>query len=294
MTVTPSVPASPDAIVPEIPIRLREVDVDFVVPGSDGEINRAVADFSIDVRRGEFVVLVGRSGCGKTTILNLLAGLVQKTRGEAEVMGKTPIDARPHIAYMFARDALLPWRTARRNVEFAIELRRPELKREERRRRAGELLDSLGLQRAHKLWPWQLSQGMRQRVALARTWAIEPDVVLMDEPFAALDAQTRIDAQQIFLETWSRDRKTVVFVTHDLDEAILLGDRVIVMFAGRAVDEVPIDLERPRDPLRLVEEPSYRPLHHRLVHALTTGTPAPSEPEPASPAPRQEGERTLT
>lgn len=283
MTVAPSVTSSTVTAIPEVPIHLSRVDVEFVVPGTDDEINRAVADFSIDVQRGEFVVLVGRSGCGKTTILNLLAGLVANTRGEIEVMGKTPIDARPHIAYMFARDALLPWRTARRNVEFALELRRPNLKREERRRRAGELLDSLGLQRAHKLWPWQLSQGMRQRVALARTWAIEPDVVLMDEPFAALDAQTRIDAQQIFLDTWSRDRKTVVFVTHDLDEAILLGDRVIVMYAGRAVDEVPIDLPRPRDPLRLVEEPSYRRLHQRLVHALTTGTRASSEPE-AAPA----------
>ncbi len=104
----------------------------------------------------------------------------------------------------------------------------------------------------------------------------------MDEPFAALDAQTRIDAQQIFLETWSRSRKTVVFVTHDLDEAILLGDRVIVMYAGRAVDEVIVDLPRPRDPLTLVEEPRYRPLHHRLVHALTTGTPVASEPEAAA------------
>jgi NitT/TauT family transport system ATP-binding protein len=99
----------------------------------------------------------------------------------------------------------------------------------------------------------------------------------MDEPFAALDAQTRIDAQQIFLETWSRSRKTVVFVTHDLDEAILLGDRVIVMYAGRAVDEVAIDMPRPRDPLTLTEEARYRPLHHRLVHSLTTGEPAPHE-----------------
>jgi NitT/TauT family transport system ATP-binding protein len=265
-------------------ITLSHVDVDFPVPGT-GEVNRAVADFSLDVRRGEFVVLVGRSGCGKTTILNLLAGLVERTRGEIEVIGKPPVEARRHIAYMFARDALLPWRSAKRNVEFALELRRPEIKRKERRRRAGAALDSLGLQRAHRLWPWQLSQGMRQRVALARTWVIEPDVVLMDEPFAALDAQTRIDAQQIFLETWSHNRKTVVFVTHDLEEAILLGDRVIVMHSGRMIDNVPIDLPRPRNGLELVEEPSYRPLHHRLVHALTTGlvadgTRSAQDPEP--------------
>jgi NitT/TauT family transport system ATP-binding protein len=266
-------------------IRLSHVDVDFVVPGTE-ELNRAVADFSLDVHRGEFVVLVGRSGCGKTTVLNLLAGLVQGTRGETEVMGMAPVEARSHIAYMFARDALLPWRTARRNVEFALELRRPEIRRSERRRRAAEALNSLGLERAHRLWPWQLSQGMRQRVALARTWVVEPDVVLMDEPFAALDAQTRVDAQQIFLETWSHNRKTVVFVTHDLDEAILLGDRVIVMHSGRIIDNVAIDLPRPRNAHELVEMPTYRPLHHRLVHALTTGNTAfeaDSLPQPVAP-----------
>ena len=284
MTAIVSDPVVTDRVdaLGEPSIRLSHVDVEFLVPGTD-EINHAVSDFTLEVRRGEFVVLVGRSGCGKTTVLNLLAGLVQKTRGEIEVMGLGPVAARSHIAYMFARDALLPWRTARRNVEFALELRRPEIKRKERRRRAGEALDSLGLQRAHQLWPWQLSQGMRQRVALARTWVIEPDVVLMDEPFAALDAQTRIGAQQIFLETWSHNRKTVIFVTHDLEEAILLGDRVIVMHSGRMVDDVPIDVPRPRNPLELVELPIYRPLHHRLVHALTTGTaahPADAESHP--------------
>ncbi len=255
------------------PLHFAGIDVEFAVPGEENEVNRAVADFNLDVQKGEFVVLVGRSGCGKTTVLNLVAGLVQPARGDITVMGQSPIEAREHIAYMFARDALLPWRTARRNVEFALELRRPDIKRKERRRRAGELLDSLGLEKAHNLWPWQLSQGMRQRVALARTWAVEPDIVLMDEPFAALDAQTRVDAQQLFLETWARSRKTVMFVTHDLDEAILLGDRVIVMHGGRAVDEVGVDLPRPRDALHLIEEPGYRSLHNRLVHALTTGAP---------------------
>jgi NitT/TauT family transport system ATP-binding protein len=186
-------------------------------------------------------------------------------------MGKSPIAARPHIAYMFARDALLPWRTASRNVEFALELRRPDLGRRERRERAHALLDSLGLGRAKNLYPWQLSQGMRQRVALARTWVIEPDVLLMDEPFAALDAQTRADVQQMFLEMWSRDRRTVVFVTHDLGEAILLGDRVIVLADGRRVDEVEVEIPRPRDALTIVEQASYRHLHRRLVAGLSAG-----------------------
>jgi NitT/TauT family transport system ATP-binding protein len=255
----------------EYPVQLSDVEVAFPVPGNETEVHLAVRDFNLSVRRGELVVLVGRSGCGKTTVLNVVAGLVQPSRGEVRVMGKTPEEGLRHVSYMFARDALLPWRTATRNIEFALELRRPELSRQERRTRAHALLDELGVGRAKNLWPWQLSQGMRQRVALARTWATDPDVLLMDEPFAALDAQTRIDVQGTFLETWSSNRKTVLFVTHDLGEAILLGDRVIVMHTGRAVDEVPIDIPRPRDPFTVVEEPSYRALHHRLVHALTTG-----------------------
>ncbi|MHB8692092.1 MAG: ABC transporter ATP-binding protein [Solirubrobacteraceae bacterium] len=231
-------------------------------------------NFNLNVSPGELLVLVGRSGCGKTTVLNLVAGLVSPTRGEVTVMGKTPAGGLKHVAYMFARDALLPWRTASGNIEFALELRRPEMKRRERRQRARELLETLGVAHAHNLWPWQLSQGMRQRVALARTWAIEPDVLLMDEPFAALDAQTRIDVHRTFLEIWSQNRKTVLFVTHDLNEAILLADRVLVMHSGCVADVVMIDLPRPRDPLTLVEEPSYRLLHHRLVQALTTGQPA--------------------
>jgi NitT/TauT family transport system ATP-binding protein len=169
---------------------------------------------------------------------------------------------------MFARDALLPWRTARRNVEFGIELRRPELSKAERREVAQRYLDELGVGGSAKLFPWQLSQGMRQRVALARTWAIEPEILLMDEPFAALDAQTRTATQQRFLDVWAADRRTVVFVTHDMAEAILLADRVIVMSEGHVVDETTIDIPRPRDGDTIVELPQYRSIHHRLVAAL--------------------------
>jgi NitT/TauT family transport system ATP-binding protein len=272
--------SDPAAGAGEVPVRLADVNVEFPVSGGEaGETFFAVNGVSLAIRRGEILVLVGKSGCGKTTVLNVVAGLVKATGGVVEVMGKSPVEGRQHVAYMFARDALLPWRTAARNIEFALELRRPEIGRRERHEKARELLEMLGVGRAAKLFPWQLSQGMRQRVALARTWAIEPDVLLMDEPFAALDAQTRIEAQQMFLDTWSRNRKTAMFVTHDLDEAILLGDRVIVMHSGKAVDEVRIDTPRPRDPLRITEEPSYRGLHHRLVTALTTGVAAPAPDE---------------
>ena len=150
---------------------------------------------------------------------------------------------------MFARDALLPWRTAVRNVEYGLELRQPKLTRSERRERALKLLSNLGVDgNAAKRYPWQLSQGMRQRVALARTWALAPELLLMDEPFAALDAQTRADAQEQFLDIWAQSNKTVIFVTHDLSEAILLGDRVIAMDQGRLVAEAEVDIPRPRNP----------------------------------------------
>jgi NitT/TauT family transport system ATP-binding protein len=245
---------------------LDRAEVVFEVPGAPPR--RALDGVSIDVRDGELLVLVGRSGCGKTTVLNLLVGLVDNTGGSVTVLGDTPRKARSSIGYMFARDALLPWRTARRNVEFAVELRRPNLSRHERRDVALRYLEELGVGHAANQYPWQLSQGMRQRVALARTWAIEPEILLMDEPFAALDAQTRTSAQTMFLESWARHRRTVVFVTHDLHEAILLSDRIIVMDQGRVVDETTIELPRPRDQERLVLEPRYRDIHQRLVAAL--------------------------
>jgi NitT/TauT family transport system ATP-binding protein len=245
--------------------------VSFTLTGPAGpETRRALAGASMVVREGELLVLVGASGCGKTTVLNLLAGLIDATDGQVSVVGKPPAEARSHIAYMFARDALLPWRTARRNVEFALELRRPELNKTERRDRAQHYLDELGVGRSANLFPWQLSHGMRQRVALARTWAIAPDLLLMDEPFAALDAQTRAATQEKFLDVWAADRKSVVFVTHDLSEAILLADRILMMSGGRIVDEAEVTIPRPRNAETIVLEDGYRELHHRLVAALHT------------------------
>jgi NitT/TauT family transport system ATP-binding protein len=184
------------------------------------------------------------------------------------VSGTSPKVARSGVSYMFARDALLPWRTAIRNVEFALELRHPELGRSERRARAQRSLDELGVGPSAKLYPWQLSQGMRQRVALARTWAVEPDVLLMDEPFAALDTQTREAAQGLFLDSWSQHRRTVVFVTHDLGEAILLADRIVMLAEGRIVDEVAVPIERPRNPETILLHPHYAALRQRLVASL--------------------------
>lgn len=223
-------------------------------------------DLSLRCNNGEFLVLIGRSGCGKTTVLNLLAGLLDADSGKVSVLGKPPRTARQHIGYMFARDALIPSRTAVQNVEIGLEVRGTP--RAERRRIADELIAKVGLRGAENRYPWQLSQGMRQRVALARTWALTPDLILMDEPFAALDAQTRETVRAEFLDMWERDRSGVIFVTHDLTEALLLGDRVVVLGPrGRIVGEFVLPFARPRNPHELPFTSEFR-LLERELHGL--------------------------
>lgn len=209
----------------------------------------ALDDVSFELRDGELLVLVGRSGSGKTTALNVLAGLAQPTEGRATVLGRSPLAARDELGYMFARDALLPWRTARRNVEFALELR--GVPRHERLGRALQHLRMVGLERLAGNLPGQLSQGQRQRVALARTLAPAPRLLMMDEPFSALDAQNREELQEQLLALWSQDRRSIVFVTHDLNEAITLADRILVFGRGKVVREFVVPLKRPRDLLDL-------------------------------------------
>ncbi|MGX4694862.1 ABC transporter ATP-binding protein [Streptomyces sp. JNUCC 63] len=221
--------------------------------GSDGKAKELVAlkDVNVEIEAGQFVALVGASGCGKTTMLNMLAGLVQPTHGEVSLAGQAPQLPNMDIGYMFARDALLPWRSARKNVELPLETRGWD--RTRRQERARDMLDLVGLKGRESQYRLQLSQGMRQRVALARTLAADPSILLMDEPFAALDARTKLTLQAEFLRIWeqhqgSDKRKTVIFVTHDLTEAVLLADRVIVMLPnpGRVAEDRVIDLPRPR------------------------------------------------
>jgi len=211
----------------------------------------ALEGIDLEIPAGQFVALVGASGCGKTTLLNMMAGLVEPSDGSIAVGGRQPSLPNPEIGYMFARDALLPWRTAQRNVELPLETRR--VGRAERAARAKEMLDMVGLKGRERQFRLQLSQGMRQRVALARTLASDPSLLLMDEPFAALDARTKLAMQMEFLSIWERHqgsdkRKTVVFVTHDLQEAVLLADRVIVMLPnpGRIAEDRIVELPRPR------------------------------------------------
>ena len=242
---------------PGIHASLDNVTVEFVRP--DGQITTALRNVSLQLRHGEFLVLVGASGSGKTTALNVFAGLAEPSSGTASVANTSPATARRHLGYMFARDALLPWRTARQNVEFGMELR--GIGAQERRARAMHLLDVVRLRQYADNYPSQLSQGQRQRVALARTWGISPSVLLMDEPFSALDAQTREALQEEFLRLWATEKKSIVFVTHDLNEALALADRIVVFAKGEIVHDFVVPIARPRDILDITENPEAKRMY---------------------------------
>lgn len=225
-------------------IAVDHVSVAFGGVGSPQRRN-VVVDVSMQVEKGEFVSLIGPSGCGKTTLINAIAGFVEPASGNIRI-GDAPVRGIPwqRVSMMFARDTLLPWRTALGNVELALELGRIDAPAKS----GTELLELVGLKGFADYYPSQLSQGMRQRVALARTLAANRDVVLLDEPFAALDAQTKTLIHAEFMRIWEANRKTVILVTHDLMEAIALSDRVMVMspHPGRLKAEYVIDLPRPR------------------------------------------------
>jgi NitT/TauT family transport system ATP-binding protein len=215
---------------------------------SSGGVHTAVRDLDLTVRAGEFVALVGPTGCGKSTTLSLVSGLEPPSAGEAIVHG-TPVDGIPEgVGYMFQNDAVLPWRSVLDNVATGPRYRGAS--RREAREKAREWVERVGLGGFESYYPHQLSGGMRKRVALAQTLVNEPSILLMDEPFSALDVQTRGLMQDELLRLWSGTSGTaVVFVTHDLEEAVVLADRVVVMTAGPATVKAsfPVPLERPRD-----------------------------------------------
>ena len=227
----------------ETVVSLKQVQVRFG-KGSDGVL--ALADVTLEVRRGEFVTVVGPSGCGKSTLLNVISGVLPPF---STVQGEVALANNLRIGYVFQKDALLPWRTVLQNVEVGAEL--GGVPRGERRARALQLIQMAGLSGFEDMYPHQLSGGMRQRVALIRTLAYDPDIILMDEPFGALDAFTRISLQDELLSLWRRTGKTVVLVTHDLAEAIILGTRLVVLSErpGRVRAELPVELPEPRSAL---------------------------------------------
>jgi len=228
-------------------IELRDVSLTYDTPS--GRV-AGVAGASFDVEQSEFVCLVGPSGCGKSTLLNIIAGFLLPTAGELRIGGK-PVTGRDIDRGIVFQDfaQLFPWRTALSNVAFGLEMR--GLRRPERERIALEQLRLVKLEKFAKAYPHHLSGGMQQRVAIARALAYDPAVLLMDEPFAALDALTRDDMQRLLAEVWHRSRKTVVYVTHNVAEAVYLADRVVVMspHPGTVKCQLSISLPRPRDPL---------------------------------------------
>ncbi|MGE5218410.1 MAG: ABC transporter ATP-binding protein [Chloroflexota bacterium] len=215
----------------------------------------ALTDLNLAVARGEFVSIVGPSGCGKSTFLNILLGLIKHDSGTLEFNGAPVTGPSQERAMVFQEFGLLPWRTVAANVELGLELK--GIGAGQRAERAAELIKLVGLTGFERHYPHELSGGMKQRVGLARALATEPEVLLMDEPFAALDAQTRDLMQTELLQIWERTKKTVLFVTHSIEEAAYLSDRVIVMTArpGRTKDVIQIELPRPRDyEMRLTPE----------------------------------------
>jgi NitT/TauT family transport system ATP-binding protein len=223
----------------------RDVNLTFRPPNR-GPV-RALQGFDIDVGEGEFLSIVGPSGCGKSTFLNILLGLIKPDSGDIRLHDKPIVGPGTDRAMVFQEFGLLPWRTVRNNVELGLELK--GVASEARRVTSQRLIEMVGLSGFEGHYPHELSGGMKQRVGLARALATDPDVLLMDEPFAALDAQTRDLMQVELLRIWQEARKTVLFVTHQIDEAIYLSDRVMVMTKrpGRAKKIFPIDLPRPRD-----------------------------------------------
>ncbi len=219
-------------------ISLRHVGKAF----KDGQV-QALEDITFDVNQGEFISLVGPSGCGKTTLLRIIDGLIGVDEGEVLVAGQRPRPG-PDLAMVFQSARLMPWRTVVGNIEFALH----GIERRDRRDRAMALLGSVGLREFAHAYPHELSGGMQQRVGLARALAVEPKVLLMDEPFAALDAMTREVLRRELLQLWSRRRIAVVFVTHDIDEAILLSQRVVLLRPrpGRVDEIVDVQLPEPR------------------------------------------------
>jgi sulfonate transport system ATP-binding protein len=229
----------------------------------------AVAGVSFDVMDGEFIALVGPSGCGKSTILNMIGGLVPPSSGAIEIDG-VPVSgaAPPNVGYVFQKDTVFPWRTVARNIALGLEYR--GLGAAEQSRRVREAIALAGLSGFEDAFPATLSGGMRQRVALMRSLVVEPAILLMDEPFGALDTHTKIGLHAELLALWSARRQTVVFVTHDLSEAITLADRVVVMTRrpGRIKMVHDVKLPRPRDVIKVRETDEYAREYGRVWHVL--------------------------
>ena len=237
---------------------------------AEGREVLAVDDASFRIDDGEFVALLGPSGCGKSTILNMVATLITPNGGDIRVDDSAVVPGRPirNVGYVFQKDTLFPWRTVEDNIGYALEL--AGVPAEERKARVAEAIRQAGLDGFGRFYPASLSGGMRQRVSLMRTLIARPEILLMDEPFGALDTHTKLDMHSVLLELWEQERQTVLFVTHDLGEALTLADRIILMSArpGRVKADFKVDFPRPRDAVKLRETPQYAELFSKVWHSL--------------------------
>jgi NitT/TauT family transport system ATP-binding protein len=253
--------------MPAPALQLAKVRCTFVSKDDPGQRHTAVSDVDLTVAAGEFVSVVGPTGCGKSTLLNVAAGLLQPSVGSISVFGEPLQGINRRAGYMFQSDSLMPWRTALGNVMAGLEFRGAP----DARAVAEDWLRRVGLGGFGDRYPHQLSGGMRKRTSLAQTLALDPDIILMDEPFSALDIQTRQLMENELLELWSADRKSVVFITHDLEEAISLSDRVVILSAGpasRPIGEFEIDLPRPRDVAEIRLAPRFIELHTKIWQVM--------------------------
>jgi len=249
-------------------LSLHNLTVTFAAKSSNASYT-AVKDTTLDIADGEFVSVVGPTGCGKSTLLNIAAGLLRASSGEVTVLGKPLSGINTRAGYMFQAESLMPWRSARDNVMAGLQFR--GMARTDAIKRAEEWLERVGLAGFGAHYPHQLSGGMRKRVALAQMLILDPKIMLMDEPFSALDVQTRQLMENELLALWETDKKSVLFITHDLEEAISLSDRVIVLSAGPAthpIGEFIIDLPRPRDVAEIRMTPRFLELHEQIWSAM--------------------------
>ncbi|MCA1409747.1 ABC transporter ATP-binding protein [Bradyrhizobium sp. NBAIM20] len=230
----------------------------------------AVDDVSFEVKQGEFVALLGPSGCGKSTILNMVAGLLPRSGGRILIDGDSVEtgEVNPRVGYVFQRDTLFPWRTVEQNIGYGLEI--AGMPKSERAGRVATAVEKAGLAGFAQSFPRMLSGGMRQRVALMRTLILEPEILLMDEPFGALDTHTKLEMHKTLLEIWERERQTVLFVTHDLGEALTLASRIILLSArpGRLKEDFDVAIPRPRDPVAARETAEFARLYSHIWHSL--------------------------
>jgi len=253
-----------------------------------------VRNFNLRIRKGEFVCLIGHSGCGKSTVLSMLAGLSEPTSGNIILAGRELAGAGPDRGVVFQSPCLLPWMTTFENVQLGVDQVFYTATREERQQIVEYYLSIVGLAHAFDKRPSELSQGMRQRVGIARAFALAPKMLLLDEPFGMLDSLTRMELQQVLLELWRRDRKTALMVTHDVDEALFLSDRIVMMTNGPEAevgDILEVNFPRPRDRKSVMDHPDYYRLREHLIDFLEVKAARKPAAVPTSASPNDPGSR---